>query len=654
MPNSLFSKKFTFLNILPYSPGREKEIARRAVDYMQRTGNETVLYSLTLHPEGFPAMKKAETLLNSFRLLKKELAGTPVKLGVLLQSILGHYPRVDKNEEAWVRSVNVLGKPVRYCTLDENYRKYIFDVIAMIAKEKPAFILGDDDIRGFSPYAECFCELHTALFNRLTGKNYTPGEYRETIRTSSPASMEFQTFEKLRRDIFRNTAALIREAVDSVDPDIPAGVCLPGTEPRTYHGTAEAIAAKGQTPVLRVCNANYQEMSSREFPTVLIRTMQLKEAYPENFYLLDEADAYPRNLFSRSSKGMHAKLCSSILTGLRGAKVWFVNAEKLGYPIHRNYTEILEKYQHFYQKFAAEAEGGTLTGVAIPGKLDFSGWHSAITETLAGFQEEPNYGEKTFGLLGIPCQGVLSLDKDEIYAVAGAKNISCFSDADLKKMLSGKLLLDGPAAAAVCARGFSKELGLTAEMIDFRFTHEKNPETGQFYEITKAPGVPKFTLLDDKAEVLTKLYYLPFNGSPDLEEVAPATVFYRNELGGTVCCTAFHQQIDFFHINELRKKWYMEILDRLNGKKLPLVCLAEQDITVLTRKSSDGSMLVLACNLNFDDLTELSFRCDPMPQTIQQLMPDGQWKICDFRQDADTVSLPVQLSCYDLVVLKFQ
>ena len=194
MGHDLLERNFNFFNIIPYSPGREKELAADVVDYFEQTGNDTVLYCLSLHPEGFPAMKKAQQMIGSYRILKQELAGTGVKLGVLIQSILGHWPRVDKNEEPWTRSVNIDGAPVRYCPLDENFRKYIFEVTALLAAENPVFMMGDDDIRGFSPKAECFCELHTAEFNRRTGKNFTSEEYRKAIQEGVPGDENVTVF----------------------------------------------------------------------------------------------------------------------------------------------------------------------------------------------------------------------------------------------------------------------------------------------------------------------------------------------------------------------------------------------------------------------------------------------------------------------------
>lgn len=648
-----FSKRdFHFFNIIPYSPGREKELAADVIDYVEKTNNATVLYCLSLHPEGFPAMKKALQMVESYRTLKKELAGTKVQLGVLIQSILGHWPRVDKDEEQWTRSVNVHGDKVRFCPLDENFKKYIVDVAAMLAAERPVFIMGDDDIRGFSPKAECFCQLHTAEFNRRTGKNFTPAEYREAVLNAVPGDAVHRAFEELRKEIPKGVAALIRQGIDSVDPTIPAGSCMPGHEYRFNGEVAKVLAAPGQPPAMRVCNANYMEGSAKYFPNIVSKTMALRNAHPDIPVTLDESDTFPHTLYSRSSKSMHAKLCSSIFSGLRGSKLWLVNMKKLGRPVHKNYTKILGKYCNFYQELASEVQKSSFSGIVIPASHNFSRWHSANSETFDSFLPDPLFSATTLGVLGIPFHCDFPLDKEALYALAGDKAVNRFTDDELKILLSGKLFVDGPAAAELCKRGFGEYLGVNAEMVEFRYNREKNPVTNQLYTISKNPTVPRFTLLDDSAEVITKLYYAAYNGA-ELEEIAPATVVYRNKLGGTVGCAVFNQNIPYAQGNEPRKEWYVELFDRINGEKIPAVCQDLQDITALSRQCEDGSLMMLVCNLNFDELDELKIRCAKEPSKVTRLTPEGLWKECGFRVENDNIFIDRSMGCYDLEIFKF-
>ena len=653
MSETVFERNFLAFNILPYSPGGEKELAEDAIDYFKQTGNDLVLYSMTLHPEGFPAMNKAMRMLKSYRALKAELEGTGVQLGVLIQSILGHWPRVDKDEEPWTRSSNIDGTLTRYCTLDPNFRKYIFDVTVMFAKEKPVFILGDDDIRSFSISShECFCELHTAKFNAMTGNNFTPEEYRKAVKESVCGDRIFNAFETLRQAISTDTAAIIREAINSVDPSIPAGTCMPGRDVRGAANSAKAIASSTQPLIMRVGNTFYLESSAKTLPYIVARTMSSVEFYKDVPLLLDESDTFPHHLYSKSSKSMHAKLYASIFSGLRGTKLWFVNTKKFNFPIHKNYTKILGKFHHSYEVLAGELSQTSLTGVVIPASRNFPDWHTGFPDRcLERFTEEPTVGSKVLGITGIPFQCSFDLTKDEVYALSGEKTVSRFTDDELKQLLSRNIYVDGPAAGAICARGFEKYLGVRAEMTDFRFNREVHLQSKANYSIAKTPGVPKLTILDDKAEVMTELGYGSYAGAP-VESVAPGTVFYRNELGGHVCVSAYHQDIVYSQLMEARNKWYLEIFDRLNGRMLPVTCPEQQEVMALTRKYNDDKLLLLICNLNFDELEEFRLRCARMPEEISRLTPEGKWVKVPFRSENGEIIIEHFLGCYDTEIFK--
>ena len=72
---------FTLYNVMPFSLGREAQCAADCREYRDRTGCDLVLYSLTLHPEGRPAMEKVERYVASYRALGRELEGSGVRLG---------------------------------------------------------------------------------------------------------------------------------------------------------------------------------------------------------------------------------------------------------------------------------------------------------------------------------------------------------------------------------------------------------------------------------------------------------------------------------------------------------------------------------------------------------------------------------------------
>jgi hypothetical protein len=648
---------FQFFNIVPFSPGCEEQAAQDMIEYVKFTGNRTVLYSLTIHPEGRPALKKAEFLVESYRKFRQALAGTDVQCGVLLQSLLGHWPRVDEDEEQWTRSIDIKGLPKRFCIFDSQFQDYIRKVAVMVAKEKPCFVMTDDDVRTFSPDVECFCPLHTAEFNRRTGNNFTSDEYRNAVLNSKNGDKIFTAFDQLRFDTFSLVTKLVRAGIDSVDPAIPAGSCMPYWE-RYFYKPAVLNIAGTHRPTLRLCNATYQEYSAKDFPGVVLQTQALYACYPSDWRLLDEADTFPHHLYSRSSRNLHAKLCSSIMTGLTGAKLWYVNAHRLGgSAVSRSYTRILAENSGLYQTLTKAVAQSQPEGVLIPLHHNFPNWHSAhLDEAFENAYETPNWADKVVGHYGIPFTCSFELNRKGVYLLCGENAVARYSDDELRTLLSGKVLLDGQAATALSKRGFDELLGVHAEKRAFNYTGDRwsaNPK--KLLKIDRTENVPNLKTVDPEAEVLTELYYEEFTGSGEERAVAPSSVFFRNKLGGTVVTAAFTIEKWQNHLlNEERKEWLLEVLDRLNGTPLPFVLMSDQNALALQRQCNDGSALLAFFNLNFDELTPLKVRCAKAPKSIELLNGDGTWQPLQFTYKDGIAELPLSLECYQCTVVRIK
>lgn len=636
--------KFRFYNIVPCNIGREKQQAKDVIELEAKTGINIALYSLTLHPEGFPAWKKADLLIESYRKFSRELKGSRVKSGVLLQSILGHWARVDKDEEKWTRTTDLNGDVKRFCPLDKNFRNYIFETVAALAKAKPCFILGDDDIRLFSPKAECFCKLHTEEFNRRTGKHFTPEQYRLAVWKCKVGDKIFTAYEQLRQDTVNGVCRLIREAIDSVDPSIPAGTCMPSKEIRFNGNAAKAIAGKEQLPVMRIAGGIYCDRTTMDFCTNHLAVMTYRLFWHDIPEVLDEADTCPHSLFSKAALSLHTKLCSGIFAGVNGAKIWCVNTHKRDFPVNRKYTDVLEKYRRYYPALAKTLADAIPEGIIIPAHDKFPHWHPA--EPLENFVPQENWVDSMLGIYGIPFRASFKLNENGIYAIAGETSIERFSDDQLAQLMTRKVLLDGPAAVALTRRGFAGDLGVKAEYRDFAFNREISADGKTLYPISKSPEIPFLEKTDAKAETLTSLGYAAFSDSPEIEKVSPGAVLYKNSRGGEICTTAFQLNFTFSWRQDLRKVWMIMLLDRLNGKKLPY-CVADfQRATLLQRKLKSGESVLGLFNLGFDPMDAVSIRCTKKPTKAEILQADGRWKKLQFVWKKGIMELPVRMECY--------
>ena len=644
--------EFRFFNIAPFSPGKENKLAEDMIEYQKQTGNDIVLYCLSFDPEGFPAREKAMRLIESYRRLKAALAGSEVRLGVLLQSVLGHWPRDYRNAEKWTRVVNLSGTLKRFCSFDPGFQAYIREYITLLARENPVFILGDDDIRTFSPECECFCPLHTAEFNRRAGTDFTSDQLREAVRNSKIGDRIYTIFDQLRRDTVKGVAKLIRESIDAVNPEIPAGTCMPAWE-KQFNGEVSRCIAGKHPPVMRMANTAYLEGSPKDFPALMIRTMAMRTAWADIPTVLDESDTFPQNLYSKSATSFHAKLCGSIMSGLNGAKIWYVNSSVSGHPVSRNYTRILAENRNLYPALARAAAGSVQTGVIIPGHRRFLKWHPVKPDEF--FVEPKNWAEVIFGAYGIPfrCSFDLS-EKDAVYALAGAETIRRFSDDELCSILSCRVLIDSLAAQELSRRGFSNLTGVKAEEKTFQFAREKDIRTGEEYRISKQ-GIPLMTSLPS-AEMTTGLFRSDIAqtvGGNSEELVSAGTVFFRNELGGTVCTSAFHPDMRGWDLHsDARKEWLIAVLDRLINGFFPGVVLNEQHVTVITRKQGEA-LLAAVFNLCFDPMPSIRFRAVGVKQ-VEQLGSDGIWKPAKWSLNGNVLTVKIELPCYNTAILRIR
>ncbi len=631
--------KFTFLNIAPFSPGTEAQLAREMVEYRDRTGNDVVLYSLTLNPEGFPAIRKAEHLVASYRVLRKELEGTGVKLGVLVQATLGHWPRVDKNEEPWARSITLEGKTKRFCPIDPGCKDYLEKVATLLAREKPCFILFDDDVHASGSFGvECFCDRHVAKFNAENGTKYTADEFRAAVANSKPDDPTSRAFLKFQRDFVNDLADVMRAAIDKVDPAIAAGACMPYREHRFAGETARRFAAKGQPAVLRIDNSLYSHRTLTTFPWCVAYTQAISDYQKGIPYLLDESDSCPHNRYSLSAALLDMKLCSGIFCGLRGSKLWYVNAHKGRFPVSRGFTDKLAEHRGLYSALVAAVNGTRMEGVWIPSVGGRKPWHCSWQ--AESFVPEKSWTTGMAGVFGVPfvCRNA---SPGAICALGGADAVAALSDAELAEIFKGRVLVDGQAALALTARGFAEQMGVKAEKMDFAYNSERDLATGDVYPFSKLAETPWLTPLAKGARTITHLCYTPYGGSPDVETVAPASVLSTNAQGGKVLVTAFPAQGSGWvpSWTDIRKEWFRLMLSQLGWNDFEV--LADQDVVCLKRVAADGTVLLGVFNANVDPLKTVPLRTPGPVASLEVLGADGQWRAAPFAKTAAGVDVSV-------------
>lgn len=654
---------YTLYNVVPMALGREAEQAARCVELYERAGVDLALYSLTLHPEGVPAREKVDRYVASFRAFAAALKGTPVKPCVLVQAILGHWPRNDKDKEPWTRTVNASGREVRFCALDPRFGDYISYVFTEIAKAGPKFILTDDDIRAFSHEAECFCPLHVKLFNERRGTSYTEAQLRAAVKDGKPGEADYDAFMKMQRELIEeHVVGRARAAIDAVDPTIPGGICIPGQEHWHAEPSARRFAAKGQTPILRTATGNYDErLGASWMPWLVCRMSGFVEYFRgHGVELLCEADTCPQNLWSKGARAFHTHMAMSAFLGMRGAKTWYVNCLRSdGAPVTRAYTDVLAENRGFLDGVARAVEGSTSDGVAVPCFTTHPGWHAVKNPYQFFFSSNEAYTRVNAGAFacapfGVPYRMCRDFgDRNVVFLLSNASEVERLTDAELEKLFSGRVFVFREAALAMTKRGRSDLMGVEAAAKELVFTAERVKGSGAFIGFSPKLDLSAELKALPGAEAVSDLVFRPYVGSQDVSVVAPASVFYRNRLGGAVVTSVYHGKMYGLHqLSEDRKAWFVDCIDRLSGNTQTLVCGNDLDVLCASRRTADGARLVMAIDLNPDPVRRFRFRAGDVTKA-EAMDAHGAWRPVAFTRDGVWTELDASGAFYEFKLFRF-
>ena len=649
---------FEAYNIVPMWIGHEDRQASNAVDLASRTDVRLSLYSLSLHPEGRPAQAKADRLVDSYRAYARALRGTDVKAGVLVQSILGHWPRNDKEIEPWTRTVDQDGRPVRFCPLDPGFGAYIDRVFTDLARERPAFIMTDDDIRAYSHGCECFCERHVALFNARRGTAYDADALRAAVDSGGPGDPDYDAFMAMQREMVEDgVIGRIRRAIDSVDPSIPAGVCIGGEEHFFAEALARKIAAKGQRPVMRCATGSYFErMTAARFPSSALRQLAFAEAFRgSGIDLLDEADTCPHNLWSKSGRAFFTHLVSAAFAGYAGAKTWYVNAEKPGgLAVARQYADELERGGRLLSELGTSVSGSSFCGLMAPCFTRPKNWHATRNHAEffvdgTGCSDGTSFVDMTTAF-GIPTGVSREFGSpDTVFALTSREEAERLDDVELERIMRGSVIVFRNAALALTERGRADLIGAAVRASADKYTSELERSTGIRMRATSSLSGPVRLTPENGAETISEFVFAV--AGSDETVVSPASVFFVNRLGGRVVTAAYSPDSHYLlRFNEARKRWLVGCVDRLSGRNAPTVVGNDQDVFLMERKAAD-TRYVLAVNMNSEPIRRLSVRLGD-GRSVWCLDSAGAWRPVEFVRRGVFAELDVPVGFYEAAVLK--
>ncbi len=628
-----------WINIAPLLPDHAEELAADQRWLVANTPIDSVAFICTLVPEGDPVFDKAAVLAARFRRVKALFAGSGVRCGILLQATMGHgwVPDSKSPFQRTVREGRSAHSPL--CPLEGEIRASIREQIATLAAERPDFFMLDDDTRLITGRNGCYCPLHVAEMERLTGRVFT----RETLAAAvhgEPATARL--YNGLLRDSIIVLARTIREEIDKVDPAIPCSFCCCAKDVRHAADIARTLAAPGQELVIRLNNGRYLADSLRSVPGWLHWTAAQIAVLADEAVVLDEPDTCPHNRYSMGATALHMHLSMALLEGCGGGKFWITRMGGYEPAAGLAYRRVLAGNAGFYRALVALAPHWGGVRVPLPTEPDYS-----LPPRPLGL----DWGSAVLGRFGIPYANSV----DEAAATVLSEDTARLSDEELRAILSRGAILDGRAATILTARGFADLCGVEASDWDGPVASFEALEDGS--RINTKINAVLLRPLSPAAKVKSHLMHRSAALADDAEEVAPGSVFFSNKLGGRVFTFAAklpdRMGLDVFDIyNERRKRQFTEAFRLVLGADFAYY---PGDAEVLFRDgvTDRGERILAFLNTTLDQMDEIRLHMPDVPQSVERLMPDGTWTPVAFHAgDNGDVVFETEAKTFQVAVLR--
>ncbi len=570
--------------------------------------------------------------------VKRGLADTDIEISWWCTPSIRYYSDFASIED----SAGNKSQDNKKCPLDESFAADFAAKVQSVAKAHPAMICIEDDFslawgRGLVDGA-CFCPRHLAAFAKRYGRALPAAEIADAFRNRTPENLPVRrAFADTVRESLVSLARKVRAAVDEVDPSIRILVCEPGGAVKDGDALeAIARAFAGETrPAVRPCGAIYgAETTPASVPGALAHAVWTMERLPEDVETFYEADVYPHNRFYSSASQLMSLMAGAAMAGTDD--YLFYCLQYLDDPLEDpGYADAFLAWKARLgaaRRFIRE-RGARLSGARIYWRAEDL---SLTRGTGDSHGQQLPWGAYLLAKFGVPY--TTRADGGGPVLLLGDV-AETMSDAEIRELLSGGVLMDGPAAALLAKRGFGDLVGADVEPIEGRplIVGERiRPEAGCTRRGSRMNAFYVFSAgSEGTAERFVRLaphegaeVWSDFHGV-DGKVAMPSVVFSRNALGGCVGIIAMalagNRSSGLYNLR--KQELVRTLLEKLSPETIPVSAIGVPGIWLMAAVSHDGKeMLLMVDNLSGDvrEGVRLAFSGAWRGAEVSRLNTDGE------------------------------
>lgn len=494
---------------------------------------------------------------------------------------------------------------------------YVRASIVMLTKAKPDFLWTDDDLRFFHNGLCCFCDHCIDTFNKRNELSVTRDDLRTAFADNSVCGANLrQLWRAFSADMLTDLFRVVREAADTVDPDLTLGSmsCEYIFEGWPYADIADVLSHQKQTQTKwRPGGGVYTDERLVGFVEKAHSLGRQAAALPD--YITDIQSEIENFPYQFINKGTHANMMESLLyvaAGCTGTAFNIVPAydEPLATiePTIKRAHELRPFFDLMASTFGRARPVGIGTGwtpaTSFQSPLNTDGWPQSLRHT------------EELGAIGLPL--AYENGSATVFALT-AESVSCMDDDYILKVLAGGVYCDADAVQALTARGFGQYIGFSVENAfpqDTMECYTDHPLNGNFaghrrncrQSFFPIPAV-SFTPFEN-AQVLSSL--VDYNRQ---EKAACAMGIFENALGGRVCVSGY---FPWTMLQELGKSTQIKrVFDWLANNQLPAFVKSYHRAHIWARILPDGRTAVALLNASLDRAEDLELILQGNGKTAQ-------------------------------------
>lgn len=591
------------LNYLSVHPSTVDEIAL----FTQISGSALPLETLRMHAQ------RISTVLPKFKALG-------LVTGINHLATVGHYDEnlVHSLNEPWQRLVDISGEVSKgcFCASDPRVQEYIRQSYIALAQAQPDFIWFDDDLR-LEPHGRlvqypCFCDGCLATFAQESGQTWN----RESLRKAFKEG-DFHERLALRRlwlEHNRQYAAkvlrIMREAVDEVNPEMPLGFMTVEGSYSAYgmEEWTEALAGSKNLPVkCRPGGGYYTDRLPLDCLAKAHWTGRQVAFLPEKVTDIQyEHENFPYQPPMKSRTIFKDEIALAFAVGCTGAALNIMGLTQDPMGEYFPYLDDVRVCRQFYDQAAAIFGRSANLGF-WPG---FSRDHSAALNPRQDWFATPLWGVDfsqftELAEIGLPM--AYQVDGSAL-AVLSRTSVLDLPKSDLIHLLSGGVMLDGPALRELEEMGLGEHTGfkVTGVMKEDKFETFSSDAINGSFSGWQRDCHPSFH--PDDAYLLTPYPRARILAEmTDFEQISagPCAGVFENSLGGRVAVMGYYP---WNLLKSLAKSSQVKALFRwLSRDQLPAYIASHANTAIWCRSGAAGKLASLVVNASLDPAEGLQY-----------------------------------------------